>query len=264
MYALGDERVLRVLRPGGSTTDVRRRARLVTALARARPPYLLPEVLDVGEVEGRAYAIERRLPGRSLIDVLGTADGPPRDRLVEAYLGAAWSLGDLPLPLHDGFGDLVADDPIVASTWRAYAEARAARNLSRSTPELRGVDSSRLAADLADTAVASFVHLDAFPGNMLTDGVRITAVLDVGATSLAGDRRLDPLASAVYLSDRNVTPTATSRDVDVAAAWLRAHGLAELLAPARRWLAAYWSFEVHDAALIEWCTGVLLDPERTT
>lgn len=92
----------------------------------------------------------------------------------------------------------------------------------------------------------SFVHLHAFAGNILTDGVRVTAVIDFGASCLAGDRRLDPIASAVYLSDRHVTPTATARDVDAALAWLRMNGLAEWLEPGRRWLAAYWSFEADD------------------
>jgi hypothetical protein len=37
-------------------------------------------------------------------------------------------------------------------------------------------------------------------------------VIDIGASSLAGDRRLDPIASAVYLSDPHLTPTATVHD----------------------------------------------------
>jgi aminoglycoside phosphotransferase (APT) family kinase protein len=102
------------------------------------------------------------------------------------------------------------------------------------------------------------VHLDLFAGNILTDGTSVTAVLDIGASSLAGDRRIDPIASAVYLSDPHVTPTATARDVEIAEAWLRAHELAEWLEPARRWLAAYWSFEVDDPNVVAWCSEVLL------
>jgi hypothetical protein len=83
-------------------------------------------------------------------------------------------------------------------------------------------------------------------------------VLDIGATSLAGDRRLDPIASTVYLCDPHVTPTATAHDADVALAWLRTKGLAEWLEPGRRWLAAYWSFEIDDPKVIAWCSDVLL------
>ncbi len=37
-------------------------------------------------------------------------------------------------------------------------------------------------------------------------------MIDIGASSLVGDRRLDPIGSAVYLSDPHVTPTATAQD----------------------------------------------------
>ena len=258
MYALDDERVLRVLHDGGRKADVLRRIALVEELAHSQPAYRLPEVLEVGEFEGRTYAIERRLPGRSVAEELGHLEGTARERLIEAYLDASASLGDLHLPVHNGFGDLIADDPIVVPTWRAYLGERAARNLTRSTPELRRLDPVGIADGLPDASIPSFVHLDAFAGNVLTDGVQVTAVLDIGASSLAGDRRLDPIASAVYLSDPHVTPTATAHDVDVALAWLRTKGLAEWLEPARRWLAAYWSFAVDDPNVIAWCNEVLL------
>jgi hypothetical protein len=87
--------------------------------------------------------------------------------LIEAYLDTSASLGDLHLPAHAGFGDLIADDSIVAPAWRAYLEERAARNLARSTPELRQVDPVGIADGLPDASTPSFVHLDAFAGNFL-------------------------------------------------------------------------------------------------
>jgi hypothetical protein len=217
VYALDEERVLRVLHDGGAKPHVLRRMALVEQLARSRPIYRLPEVLDLGEFEGRTYAVERRLPGRSMMEELGRLEGAARGRLIEAYLDTSASLGDLQLlPAHTGYGDLIADDAIVAPTWRTYLEERAGRNLGRSTPELRKVDPVGIAGELPDASTPSFVHLDAFPGNILTDGVRVTAVLDIGSSSLAGDRRLDPIASTVYLTDPHVTPTATARDVEVA------------------------------------------------
>lgn len=263
VYALDDERVLRVLQVGGRQADVLRRMALVEELSLSQPVYRLPEVLDVGEFKGRTYAIERRLPGRSVLEELGRLEGGARERLIEAYLDTSASLGDLHLPAHAGFGELIADDSIVAPTWRAYLEERAARNLERSTPELRQVDPVGIVDGIPGASSAAFVHLDAFAGNVLTDGVRVTAVLDVGSSSLAGDRRFDPIASAIYLSDPHVTPTATAHDVDVALAWLRTQGLAEWLEPVRRWLAAYWSFEVGDPKVIAWCSGVLLHSKPT-
>ena len=64
VYALDDARVVRVLHSGGSADDIERRQRLVDELARAPRTFALPEVFEVGEIEGRVFAIERRLVGR--------------------------------------------------------------------------------------------------------------------------------------------------------------------------------------------------------
>lgn len=260
VYALDDARVLRVLHAGGRAEDVRRRQSLVDELARAGPAFALPEILHVGEIDGRIFAVERRLPGRSVMDELRSCDDDARGRLIEAHLDAAAALGDLHLAPRGGFGDLIIDDAITTSTWRAYLEERAATNLARSTRELSSIDPIALAAPLPETTVAAFVHLDAFAGNMLTDGARITAVLDIGPTSVAGDRRLDPLAAAVYLTSPEITPVATAADVDVAMSWLRTAGLRDWFDPARRWLAAFWSATVDDPRVLRWCHAVLLQP----
>jgi aminoglycoside phosphotransferase (APT) family kinase protein len=258
VYALDDARVVRVLHAGGREEDVRRRQALVDELARAEPAFALPQLLEVGELEGRVFAVERRLHGRSLSDELRTAERSARARLIEAHLDTAAALGDLHLEPRDGFGDLIVADAITTPTWRAYLEQRAAANLARSTPELRSIDAIALAAPLPEPTAAAFVHLDAFAGNMLTDGTRITAVLDISSTSVAGDRRLDPLATAVYLTSSEITPTTTPADVDVAMSWLRAAGLEDWFEPARRWLAGYWSCATDDPKVIAWCQTVLL------
>ena len=78
-------------------------------------------------------------------------------------------------------------------------------------------------------------------------------MLDFGASSVAGDRRFDELASATYLSEHS----AVAADRDLARAWLRNRGLDEWFEPFRRWAAGYWSFAVDDARPLEWCERVL-------
>jgi aminoglycoside phosphotransferase (APT) family kinase protein len=238
VYALDGDRVVRVLHASGRAEDVVRRQRLVDELARSEPVFALPEVIAVDELDGRVFAIERRLRGRSVLDELRHCEGPQRTHLIEAHLAAAAALGDLHLEPRGGFGDLLADEPVTTATWRAYLEQRIATNLTRSTREFHTIDPIALAAPLPDTDAPAFVHLDAFAGNMLTDGTHITAILDIGPTSAAGDRRLDPLATAVYLTSHTITPTARTSDVDVIMSWLRAAGLDAWLKPTRRWLAA--------------------------
>ena len=262
VFALGTDRVVRVLHLGGRVEEIHRRQELVNELAKSRPSYLLPEVLEVGQAGSRVYVIERRLPGRSLRDVLGSLDGPTRPRLIETYLETVASLGDLHLEPRGGFGDLIAKDAIIRPTWRAYMTDRAATNLAGSLPEFRSIDAQALADALPEPDAASFVHLDAYVGNVLTDGLRITAVIDIGVSSVAGDRRLDPLAAVVDLLSPQITPMATTADVDVAMSWLRNAGLADCLEPAGRWFAAFWSFAVGDANVMSWCRMMLLEAPR--
>src|ERR1700689_759822 len=97
VYALGDNRVLRVLHGGGRAEDIGTRQQLVDGLRQARPPFALPQVLEVGEIGGRVFALERRLPGRSVLDTLDSARGDQRRQLVESYLDTTAVLGDLHL-----------------------------------------------------------------------------------------------------------------------------------------------------------------------
>jgi putative membrane protein len=259
VFALDDDRVVRILQPGGRVVDIVRRQDLVAELSRARPPFALPDVLEVGELAGRVFAVERRLPGRSVLHELQSTDGPARQHLVERHLDAAAALGDLSLEPRHTFGELIGDEVITTSSWRAYLTERAGVNLSRSTSDFWPIDPHGLADGLPEAAGPTFVHLDAFAGNMLTDGARITAVIDIGSTSVAGDRRLDPLSAAVYLVSPEITPVVNASDIDVTMSWLRSAGLHEWFEPARRWLAAFWSVAVDEPTLHRWCRHVLLD-----
>jgi hypothetical protein len=264
VYALDEERVVRVLHDGGRPDGIRRAQKLVAELSRTtiRPGFALPDVLDIDEVGGRWYAIERRLVGRSVMEELGRLEGKSRHRLIQAHLDAAAALGDLHLDGRGYFGDLTTSEPVTALTWRGYLTAKAAISLGRAGGEFGFVAPGLLAAampDLTDVNDAAFVHLDAFAGNMLTDGRRITAVIDIGPSSVAGDRRLDPVAAAVYLCAPQITPEMTPSDARVATSWLRSAGLDDWYAPAQRWLAAYWAFAVDDIALHQWCRSVLTD-----
>ncbi|HSS08264.1 MAG TPA: phosphotransferase [Acidimicrobiales bacterium] len=258
VYALDDARVLRVLHPGGSAEQVRCRQRLVDELRITQPAFALPDVLDVGDVDGRTFAIERRLPGGPVMKVLEVAEGDGRACLIEAHLQTAAALGDLHLEPRGHFGDLLSDDPVAVATWGDYLEIRAGVNLAPSMPEFRSIDPVALAAPFPEPVEAQFVHLDAFAGNMLSDGVSITAVLDIGPSSVAGDRRFDPVAAVVYLTSADITPVATPADVQVALDWLGSAGLQDWLEPTRRWLAAFWSAAVDDPRVMRWCRSVLL------
>lgn len=258
VYELDARRVLRVLHGRVDPVTVERRRALLDELRSGGAPFDLPEILDADELAGRSYTIERRLRGRPVSELLATADGVDRVRLIEHHLEAAAALGGLSWTPRGWFGDLLADAPIRSDSWREYLSRRAAASLASAPPEFASVDAAALSLALPPAEQDAFVHLDAFAGNMLAVGTDVTAVIDIGPACVAGDRRLDPLASAVYLLARETTPAGRAEDADVVGGWLRSAGLADHYSAARRWLAAYWSFATDDVPLQRWCRGVLV------
>ena len=256
VYALDDQRVVRVLHHGGEADQLYRNVELIAELSAGDLPYELPSVQTIDEIGGRAYAIERRLPGQSLLQQLRTMEGRRRDKLIEAYLEAVAFLGQLSLSPRPYWGDLVGRTPVRGASWREYLEAKARSGLARGLPAM-SVDATALTLGLSEPDGPGFAHLDAFAGNVMTDGDRITAILDFGPACVVGDIRFSPVAAAVYLGVPSITPTATPRDIEIADSWLRTRDLGQLFDPVRQWLAGYWAFAVDDPKLLAWCRSVL-------
>jgi aminoglycoside phosphotransferase (APT) family kinase protein len=257
VYALDAERVLRVPHAPVTRAENERRQAYLAELGQsaARVPFEIPRVLELVEIGTEVVSIERRLPGRALSEALGEVSGARREELIRAHLAAAARIGDLCVA-RDYFGDVNHPTPIRTTTLVEYLERRAAASLRAGSPSFAHINPRELACALPEPESPALVHLDAFAGNMLSDGSSITAVIDFGAISIIGDRRLDPVLTAVYLVPPHCQ-TAKPEDQRVCSDWLNEHGLAPMYDPARRWIAAYWSFARDDAALWDWCQSVL-------
>ena len=258
VYALDHDRVLRVQHAGADLASLDCRRQLVDELRCAASQFRLPEIISVGEVDGRIFSIEHRLPGASVLQRLARLGGRERDLLIESHLDTSAAIAALKLRPREWFGELVGEHPLRAPTWKQFLCDRAAKSLSAAGGEFSLVNAAQLAADMPEITASAFVHLDACAANMLSVGTTITAVLDIGITSVVGDPVLDPVAAVAYISTPHITPGATSRDADVAMTWLRSAGLEDRLIPTQRWLAAYWSFATDDVELHKWCRSVLL------
>jgi Ser/Thr protein kinase RdoA (MazF antagonist) len=250
VYALDEERVLRVHRPGPTAATIVRRASLLAELAANDPalPFAIPEVLEQAQVHERWVTIERRLPGRPLSELLGEIDGAARDTLVLSYLEAGQRLAKVPLQ-RAFYGDLLADDALRTASFRQYLEQRARLSLAAGGEPLAQIDAAPLAGALPEATEPAFVYLDYYPSNVLVAAGRVTAVVDFGGAAIVGERRFATVVGATGLPPR---------DAPLALAWLRSQGLSELYAPTRNWMAAFWSFARDDAPLFAWCRSVLL------
>jgi predicted RNA-binding protein with PIN domain/aminoglycoside phosphotransferase (APT) family kinase protein len=261
VFALDGERVLRLPHASVDALALEGRRRLLAAIGAAAWVVAVPEVLEHREVDGRPVVVERRLPGRNALDVLGER-GTDREALVRDHLAVAGAIADLPCP-SDRFGEVLGDRRLATAGFADWAEARLAASLAVAGDAFARVDPAALTRDLLaalpepESARPRLVHLDAFLGNMLAVNDRISALLDFGPMTIGGPRDLDPLVAIAYLAPE-ITPTANDSDRRVAGAWADEAGLAAALGPVARWIAAYWTGAPDDERLRRWCERVLL------
>jgi predicted RNA-binding protein with PIN domain len=257
VYGLDDGRVVRLSHPGTDLALLDRRRRLLDGLAGGDIGVALPRVLEQHVIAGRGVSVEQRLPGRDAVDVLD-ADGTDRAALVRDHLDVCRRIATLPCDVRR-FGPLIADAP-TADTFRGWSVARLRHQLTRGGPAFAAIDAGAVTDDLLAVLAATgrpvVTHLDAFLGNMLAEGDRITALLDFSVVAAGAIPDLDALLAVAYLTPE-ITPTAVDTDRDVALAWAADVGLDRGVDAARRWAAAMWAGEPDDQRLRAWCLRVL-------
>lgn len=258
VFQVDDHLVVRLPHPGtpDAALDVRRA--LLEALATVDIGVALPEVLEHRVIDDRTVVIERRLPGRDAMAVLGER-GTDRAALVRDHLDVAARIARLPCPVAD-FGAVLGGANERAPSFEAWSVSHLGRTLASGGESFAHVDAERITAELLAVLPAArravLAHLDAFLGNMLAEGDRITAVLDFGGVSAAALPSLDPLAAVAYLAPE-ITVTATPSDRAAGEAWACEAGLAAALGPVERWVAAMWAGVPDDGRLRRWCRRVL-------
>jgi aminoglycoside phosphotransferase (APT) family kinase protein len=211
VYELTGERVLRLYHRGHVHQDLGAIARFYDEIRRDGLGFALPQVLDHGEVDGVGYSVDRKLPGRVMIDVLPELTGAPRRRMLDSYMRCVEQIRELPLPAHFGgdFGEFFEDHALRADSWPAYLHASIDRQMAHMGTELRKdiaeLDEALVALHARIDALPvvdrpSLVHGDYFPGNVLVDDeLQVSAVLDFGPLTVAGDPMLDVASAAVFL-----------------------------------------------------------------
>jgi aminoglycoside phosphotransferase (APT) family kinase protein len=163
-----------------------------------RLPFAVPEILQIGPNE--AWTIERRLPGRSMASLLRELEGAQRETAFRNYVAAIDAFRSVSL-LYIPYGHVLGTAPVRATDWRTFLRRSlagfAARNRATITSEIGNPDALVAKAGAMVTAMPEhppkvLVHGDYFPGNvMLDDDLDVSAVLDFGVFTVAGDPQLD-------------------------------------------------------------------------
>ncbi len=257
VYALDDDRVLRVMKPGASVDAMTRRRELLDELKPKAEDisFRIPEVIDLVERDDELATVEARLPGEPLEQVLARDAGDRRDT-VRAYLLASKEIARL-TPEVDFYGDLMREENMRTHSFKEYAIARAHASLRVAGTDYDGISALEIADQLLE-APAALLHLDYCPANVLMENGSVSAVVDFSTAAIIGDRRIEPIAAALYL-DPEITPSARDDDRELATVWLESNDLQSLHKPVQRWLAAYWAFAQNDERLNRWCRRILLE-----
>lgn len=258
VYALSDEHVVRLYRdtsPGTMDAASLRRVHLEEiASASSHLRFAVPVVLDQGTHLGRVFQIERRLRGSSMLDVLSQSEGEAREKLLVSYLETAWEVGEIAIE-RSFLGEIGRTDAIQTPSWQDYLSERARRSLAVSPFE--HIDPAAVSLPMGEVETVGVVHLDYFPGNVMSNGELVTAVLDWGYSTIIGDRRMNVVAAAAHLMTPRITPTVKRTDAALVMDWLNDHGLTDYFDCGIQWLAAFWTFAHNDPDALAWCRSVL-------
>jgi putative membrane protein len=266
VYALDEERILRLYRERADPEYVASLHEFYRALDGVTLPFSLPYMEEVGDVDGALYAVEKRLPGVSFTQYLKQAGGDARSQSLANYLAAAAQIQTIPINLRE-FGELLTSNPTQRPAWPEYLAARAHEvlssysHLSADVPALDGIVRSweKDLEMVADVAKPTLAHGDYFPGNVMVDeNGEVTAVIDFSPTTVAGDPKLDLACALIFVEvDAGYRPD----DSPLLARLLRERDdapAAGVIALYRTFYSFYFSgAKKHDPPLYEWCVANL-------
>ncbi len=263
VFALDDDRVLRLQTPGTGPDVTAQRRALADLWADVDAGFAVPIVLDAGEFAGRRYTVERRIEGEPLRAYLASGpDEAARRVTLERYLTAAMDVQRLPVPVA-GFAQLVGPD--APRQYGSLSDLLAAQ-LNRTVGQVR----PKLEADLPDLTERwqqlfnelarrqtwpTLVHGDFFPGNVLVrredDGSAvITGVVDFSPHTLAADPLLDVAGAIAFLGLEPETSAPGDEE------WLTDLAVSRLGDEARHWIEVYRRFYgfyfAEDPAIYSW------------
>ncbi|HUQ39748.1 MAG TPA: aminoglycoside phosphotransferase family protein [Acidimicrobiales bacterium] len=263
VYALDAGRVLRLYKRPSLGLATRLRA-FYEWLSGQDLPFATPTVLEVGESDGRTWTIDLRLQGTGMLAAMPSLTAAEKAVTIDSYVRATVALTALAPPPTSGFGDLLAEHPVVSSSWAEFLMARVEPAAARAADDLaaEGIDASAQVERLHDqlvtvppVAVPSLVHGDWFPGNvMIGNDLTVSALIDFSSLTFAGDPMMD-VAGAVIFADSAVW---TQPDhVALARTSAEALGFDDLdrhLALYRRWYGLFFSqYKADDAELFSRC-----------
>jgi putative membrane protein len=277
VFAIDHERVLRLYR--NQHEAPRRTATQLQALYQlwsgSDVGLELPLIIEVGELNGRFFTVDRRFSGRDFSGWLQHADITQRRAALITFLDATERLQQLQSPV-PGFARLIGDGAplqfstlveLLSSMLRGPTQV-SQDQLERDVPDVADVW-NQLHAALAQRSVApAVVHGDICPPNAyLSQGPQgpvVTGIADFSPHTVHADPLMDVAGALIFLELEPYT------DATADAAWLEAVAMERHGREIVRWIDVYRRFYgfyfsnsyAFDPTLYAWCVRQLSRPAR--
>jgi aminoglycoside phosphotransferase len=209
VYEFGDDRVVKIYRQG-SESELQRLAAFQEWLARQDFPFHTPRILEIGRLDETVFTVESRLPGATLSGRFATLSEDQQRLALTNYYAALRLINEVELPDYSYGHTLPTEDyPGGAATWGDFLDSQLDRSLEKAGADLaqdveafeeKAQELRQLLHRHAEGAPKRLVHGDYFLDNVLfDDDLKVSAVLDFGAHTLAGDPRLDATSAIIFL-----------------------------------------------------------------
>lgn len=186
-------------------------------LAEQHFPFDVPQIYEIGEVEGVLYTVEKRLQGIQMDKKIIGMSVPDRQRLYRNYYDAIRQVNTVTFP-DLSYGQIIqTPDSITSNSWTDFLIQVLDKKVVKTQESMRRSVSDfhrkvELFATLINQHLVStqknLVHCDYFLNNVLVlDDLSISAVLDFSAHATVGDPRLDIAGVLTWNEiDPNVKP----------------------------------------------------------
>lgn len=210
VYALDDKKVIKLYHSSTSLMDLQTLASFYRQLDRSPLSYALPNIKHI-ETHGRyTVAIEERLSGQPLTNLISRSHPKELNGIFENYLAAVHELSQIRMPDHATRYKLF--DPhrisnVAAGDWHHFILRYLDRKLEEVNSYLmrdvkefdRKIKRIRSIFSAPYKDPYRLIHGDFFPGNLHVDQVgRPTALLDFGVFTMYGDPLFDLATSWVF------------------------------------------------------------------
>jgi aminoglycoside phosphotransferase len=209
VYEFHDDRVVKIYRQGNEG-EPQRLATFQEWLARQGFPFRTPQILEIMHVDETIFTIEPRLPGATLAGRFSSLSEEQQRLALTNYYAALRLINDVELPDY-AYGHVMPteDYPGAAATWVDFLDQQLDRSLEKAGADLaqdveafeeKAHELRQLLHRYAGGVPKRLVHGDYFLDNVLFDDtLQVSAVLDFGAHTLAGDPRLDATSAIIFL-----------------------------------------------------------------